>query len=77
MHCITDLMEADVQLEVTAPWAEPLVNVWQNKPLDFDAEKQFNRAVSRTSPHCCICSLFVPFKVMYSRLQIRRMFIFL
>ena len=53
---------ADVR-DITAPWAEPLRALWQNKPLDFDAEMQFNEKCSRNKPRCCICALFVPFKV--------------
>ncbi|XP_045160410.1 uncharacterized protein LOC123525433 isoform X2 [Mercenaria mercenaria] len=44
-------------------WMKPLNRLWQNMPLDFDAEMDFNKAFSQHHPHCCICALFVPFKI--------------
>ncbi|XP_060556454.1 uncharacterized protein LOC132717074 isoform X2 [Ruditapes philippinarum] len=50
-------------IDVNAEWMKPLKGLWQNFPLDFDAEVKFNRNYSQHTPHCCICALFVPFKV--------------
>lgn len=45
-------------------WCESLQGLWQNNPPDFDAEMASNEALSLHKPHCCVCALFVPFKVI-------------
>lgn len=46
-------------------WLEGLKGLWQNSPIDFDVEMEFNKKSSEHHPHCCICALFVPFKVRF------------
>lgn len=57
------VMFSDESFHATEAWMKPVEALWQNTPLDFDAEMDFNREFSQHYPHCCICALFVPFKV--------------
>lgn len=43
-----------------APWAKHLTCLWQGQRVFMEAEKIFNRALSRRQPHCAVCALFRP-----------------
>ncbi|XP_069776955.1 lysine-specific demethylase 4C-like isoform X3 [Narcine bancroftii] len=43
------------------PWAKPLIQLWQSKLHNFQAEKEYNEDVSKMEPYCAICSLFFPY----------------
>lgn len=46
---------------MTEKWAQPIKELWQHLPFDFEAEKRFNQALSSREPHCVVCVLFKPF----------------
>uniref|UniRef100_A0A8C2TDC2 [histone H3]-trimethyl-L-lysine(9) demethylase n=1 Tax=Coturnix japonica TaxID=93934 RepID=A0A8C2TDC2_COTJA len=66
--CISD-DEASEQLtpeeeaEETEAWAKPLSQLWQNRPPNFEAEKEYNRTMSQQSPYCAVCMLFQTYQV--------------
>ncbi|XP_043941355.1 lysine-specific demethylase 4A [Protopterus annectens] len=45
-------------LEETEAWAKPLAQLWQNRPPNFEAEKQYNIAMAQQPPYCAVCLLF-------------------
>eukprot|EP00062_Callorhinchus_milii_P018212 gi/632971441/ref/XP_007902174.1/ PREDICTED: lysine-specific demethylase 4C isoform X3 [Callorhinchus milii] len=49
------------EVNETQPWAKPLVQLWQNKSLNIQAEKEYNGEASKMEPYCAICSLFFPY----------------
>ncbi|XP_069083917.1 lysine-specific demethylase 4A [Pleurodeles waltl] len=48
--------------EETEAWAKPLTQLWQNRPPNFQAELEYNRAMSRVAPYCSVCMLFQTFQ---------------
>ncbi|XP_005522736.1 PREDICTED: lysine-specific demethylase 4C isoform X1 [Pseudopodoces humilis] len=55
----TTLVEEKVQ--ESEAWARPLVYLWQTRPPNFNAEKEYNAACARKEPHCAICTLLMPY----------------
>ncbi|XP_068095577.1 lysine-specific demethylase 4A isoform X2 [Hyperolius riggenbachi] len=51
-------MVMDEEFEETEPWAKPLSLLWQNKPQNFQLEREYNQAMSQVPPHCSVCLLF-------------------
>ncbi|OCT84899.1 lysine-specific demethylase 4A [Xenopus laevis] len=48
----------DEEFEDSETWAKSLNQLWQNRPPNFQAEKEYNIAMSLLPPHCSICMLF-------------------
>ncbi|XP_069498511.1 lysine-specific demethylase 4A [Ambystoma mexicanum] len=48
--------------EETEAWAKPLTQLWQNRPPNFQAEKEYNKAMARLPPYCSVCMLFQTFQ---------------
>ncbi|XP_017523342.1 lysine-specific demethylase 4A isoform X4 [Manis javanica] len=46
------------EAEETEAWAKPLSQLWQNRPLNFEAEKEFNETMAQQAPHCAVCMIF-------------------
>lgn len=44
--------------EELGDWAKPLAELWQLRPQNFEAEKEFNETCSEAEPYCSICLLF-------------------
>ncbi|KAM9280694.1 LOW QUALITY PROTEIN: lysine-specific demethylase 4A [Cariama cristata] len=38
--------------------SKPLSQLWQNRPPNFEAEKEYNRTMAQQSPYCAVCMLF-------------------
>lgn len=56
------LSEVDVDLvaepEEKEEWAKPLVQLWQSRLFNPQAEKEYNKQVGLQAPYCSICLLF-------------------
>uniref|UniRef100_A0A4W5NMQ4 [histone H3]-trimethyl-L-lysine(9) demethylase n=1 Tax=Hucho hucho TaxID=62062 RepID=A0A4W5NMQ4_9TELE len=39
-------------------WAKPLVQLWQNRPYNPQAERSYNQRMGLQAPYCSICLLF-------------------
>ncbi|KAK7944543.1 hypothetical protein WMY93_000271 [Mugilogobius chulae] len=39
-------------------WAQPLTDLWQHRPENPTAERQYNQRMSQQPPYCSICLLF-------------------
>uniref|UniRef100_A0A8C0ERW1 [histone H3]-trimethyl-L-lysine(9) demethylase n=1 Tax=Bubo bubo TaxID=30461 RepID=A0A8C0ERW1_BUBBB len=59
LHLITVLIEEKDQ--ETETWARPLVDLWQTRIPNFNAEKEYNAACAQKEPHCAICTLLMPY----------------
>ncbi|XP_075037762.1 lysine-specific demethylase 4A [Mixophyes fleayi] len=53
-----DQLLMDEEFEETETWAKPLAHLWQNKPSNFQMEREYNLAMSQVPPHCSVCLLF-------------------
>ncbi|XP_078426701.1 lysine-specific demethylase 4C-like isoform X4 [Cetorhinus maximus] len=58
---LVDSTSTEDEVNETQPWAKPLIQLWQNKPHNFQAEKEYNEEASKMEPYCAICSLFFPY----------------
>lgn len=61
--CVSDdetseQLTPEEEAEETEAWAKPLSQLWQNRPPNFEAEKEFNEAMALQEPHCSICMIF-------------------
>ncbi|POI24915.1 hypothetical protein CIB84_011335, partial [Bambusicola thoracicus] len=61
--CISDdetseQLTPEEETEETEAWAKPLSQLWQNRPPNFEAEKEYNRTMAQQSPYCAVCMLF-------------------
>ncbi|XP_013363205.1 PREDICTED: lysine-specific demethylase 4A isoform X2 [Chinchilla lanigera] len=62
-ECISDdetseQLTLEEEAEETEAWAKPLSQLWQNRPPNFEAEKEFNESVAQQPPHCAVCMIF-------------------
>ncbi|XP_069795083.1 lysine-specific demethylase 4A [Narcine bancroftii] len=53
-----DLLAVEDDLMESEPWAKPLAHLWQNRPQNFLAEREYNSIMAQLIPHCAICALF-------------------
>lgn len=66
VHAFSDSSTTDVaaiNFHHPAPWAQHLTPLWQGQPINIEAERVYNRAMSHRPPHCAICSFFKRFDV--------------
>uniref|UniRef100_A0A8C9U1T7 [histone H3]-trimethyl-L-lysine(9) demethylase n=1 Tax=Scleropages formosus TaxID=113540 RepID=A0A8C9U1T7_SCLFO len=42
----------------TETWAKSLAQLWQNRPHNFEAEKEYNQRMGQQAPYCAVCLLF-------------------
>lgn len=61
--CISDdetseQLAPEEEAEETEAWAKPLSQLWQNRPPNFEAEKEFNETMAQQAPHCSVCMIF-------------------
>ncbi|XP_072918919.1 lysine-specific demethylase 4A-like [Hemitrygon akajei] len=53
-----DLLAVEDDPMESEPWAKPLAHLWQNRPQNFLAEREYNSTLAQLVPHCSICALF-------------------
>lgn len=53
-----DLLAVEDDPMESEPWAKPLAHLWQNRPQNFLAEREYNSTMAQLVPHCSICALF-------------------
>ncbi|CAG01941.1 unnamed protein product, partial [Tetraodon nigroviridis] len=53
-------MYADMELEQEEKeeWAKPLAWLWQSRPFNPQAEREYNKSMGQQPPYCSICLLF-------------------
>ncbi|XP_038616150.1 lysine-specific demethylase 4A [Tachyglossus aculeatus] len=67
-ECVSDdemaeQLTPEEEAEETETWAKPLSQLWQNRPLNFEAEKEYNQAMAKQPPHCSVCMLFQTYQL--------------
>uniref|UniRef100_A0A667YHQ3 [histone H3]-trimethyl-L-lysine(9) demethylase n=1 Tax=Myripristis murdjan TaxID=586833 RepID=A0A667YHQ3_9TELE len=50
--------DAEFELEEKEEWAKPLTQLWQCRPYNPQAEREYNRSMGQQAPYCSICLLF-------------------
>ncbi|XP_036939199.1 lysine-specific demethylase 4A isoform X2 [Acanthopagrus latus] len=48
----------EVEQEEKEEWAKPLSQLWQCRPYNPQAEREYNKSVGEQAPYCCICLVF-------------------
>ncbi|KAL0966676.1 hypothetical protein UPYG_G00298260 [Umbra pygmaea] len=51
-------VDLDFELEEREEWAKPLAQLWQSRPFNPEAEREYNRCMGLKAPYCSICLLF-------------------
>lgn len=54
----SEQLTPEEEAEETEAWAKPLSQLWQNRPPNFEAEKEFNETMAQQAPHCSVCMIF-------------------
>uniref|UniRef100_A0A8C9TWQ1 [histone H3]-trimethyl-L-lysine(9) demethylase n=1 Tax=Scleropages formosus TaxID=113540 RepID=A0A8C9TWQ1_SCLFO len=55
--CVSE-EEEDTEDQETETWAKSLAQLWQNRPHNFEAEKEYNQRMGQQAPYCAVCLLF-------------------
>ncbi|XP_067893015.1 lysine-specific demethylase 4A-like [Heterodontus francisci] len=58
-----DLLSVEDDPMESEPWAKPLAHLWQNRPQNFLAEREYNCTMAQLMPYCSICALFQSYQV--------------
>ncbi|GCB79385.1 hypothetical protein scyTo_0015970, partial [Scyliorhinus torazame] len=58
-----DLLSVEDDPMESEPWAKPLAHLWQNRPQNFLAEREYNSIMAQLTPYCSICALFQSYQV--------------
>ncbi|XP_071382980.1 LOW QUALITY PROTEIN: lysine-specific demethylase 4A-like [Centroberyx affinis] len=51
-------VDVDFELEEKEDWAKPLTQLWQCRPYNPQAEREYNKSMGQQAPYCSICLLF-------------------
>ncbi|XP_007420033.1 lysine-specific demethylase 4A [Python bivittatus] len=55
---MSEQLAPEEETEEMEAWAKPLSQLWQNRPPNFEAEKEYNIAMAQQAPYCAVCMLF-------------------
>uniref|UniRef100_K7F3C3 [histone H3]-trimethyl-L-lysine(9) demethylase n=1 Tax=Pelodiscus sinensis TaxID=13735 RepID=K7F3C3_PELSI len=55
---MSEQLTPEEEAEETEAWAKPLSQLWQNRPPNFEAEKEYNESMAQQPPYCAVCMLF-------------------
>ncbi|KAI3375104.1 hypothetical protein L3Q82_021625, partial [Scortum barcoo] len=59
LHSDDDMyVDGEVEQEEKEDWAKPLTQLWQCRPYNPQAEKEYNKIMGQRAPYCSICLLF-------------------
>ncbi|XP_055084374.1 lysine-specific demethylase 4A isoform X1 [Periophthalmus magnuspinnatus] len=50
--------ETNLPRKINEEWAQPLTDLWQQRPENPTAEREYNQRMSQQPPYCSICLLF-------------------
>uniref|UniRef100_UPI0037E96029 lysine-specific demethylase 4A isoform X3 n=1 Tax=Semicossyphus pulcher TaxID=241346 RepID=UPI0037E96029 len=51
-------VDVEVEQEEKEEWAKPLTQLWQCRPYNPQAEREYNKSMGQQTPYCSICLLF-------------------
>ncbi|KAM6918291.1 lysine-specific demethylase 4A-like [Xenentodon cancila] len=51
-------VDVEVDQEEREEWAKPLAQLWQSRPFNPQAEREYNKRMGQQAPYCSICLLF-------------------
>lgn len=51
-------VDMEFEPEEKEEWAKPLTQLWQCRPFNPQAEREYNKSMGQQSPYCSICLLF-------------------
>lgn len=51
-------VDVEVEQEEKEEWAKPLTQLWQCRPYNPEAEREYNKSMGQQAPYCSICLLF-------------------
>ncbi|XP_069568540.1 lysine-specific demethylase 4A isoform X2 [Brachyistius frenatus] len=59
IHSDDDMyVDVEVDHEEKEEWAKPLTQLWQCRPYDPKAEREYNKSIGQQAPYCSICLVF-------------------
>ncbi|XP_071347412.1 lysine-specific demethylase 4A isoform X2 [Trachinotus anak] len=51
-------VDMEVEEEEKEEWAKPLTQLWQCRPYNPQAEREYNKSMGQQAPYCSICLIF-------------------
>ncbi|XP_056247654.1 lysine-specific demethylase 4A isoform X3 [Seriola aureovittata] len=51
-------VDVEVEQEEKEDWAKPLTQLWQCRPYNPQAEREYNKIMGQQAPYCSICLIF-------------------
>lgn len=51
-------LDMEPEQEEKEEWAKPLTWLWQSRPFNPQAEREYNKNMGQQAPYCSICMLF-------------------
>ncbi|XP_019965308.1 lysine-specific demethylase 4A isoform X1 [Paralichthys olivaceus] len=59
VHSDDDMCEdVEFEQEEKEEWAKPLTQLWQCRPHNHEAEREYNKSMGQLAPYCSICLIF-------------------